>query len=338
MTLFSAMRSQVIPRTHCHYPHVPVDINVPHVEIPQAPIVPNPAGIIRPQYPIAPRQQPITANPVHRPRNVQLFNLQQPAIADQPAPRRTTRIRTPTAAALDSRESELREAVAKERGDEWAMEGNPQTHVAITPSYDMDLDALEFQATHMTDFQSDLDDYIALLAKTDDETYLPKSYSDAMQYKDLWMPPMEAEMAVMEKRGVFTKMARPKDRKVIGLKWIYGFKFNSDGDIIRRKARLVAQGFNQIPGVDFDKTYAAVARLESMRMCVAIIAHLGLRLWQIDFVAAYLNSENKFEAYTEQAPGFVAPGEEHLVYKANKTVYGDDGRCTRLGGRALRNI
>lgn len=304
------------------HPQVPVGVDIPHVEIPQAPIVPNPAGIIRPQYPIAPRQQPIAAQPIHRPQNVQLFNIQRPENAEQPAPRRTTRIRTPTAAALDSQESQLREAVAKERGDEWAIETEPRAHVAVIPSYDMDLDALEFQATHMMDFQADLDDYIALLAKTDDETYLPTSYTDAMQYEDLWMPPMSVEMAVMEKRGVFTKMARPKDRKVIGLKWIYGFKFNSDGDIIRRKARLVAQGFNQIPGVDFDKTYAAVARLESMRMCIAIIAHLGLRLWQIDFVAAYLNSENKFEAYTEQAPGFITPGEEHLVYKANKTVYG----------------
>lgn len=58
------------------------------------------------------------------------------------------------------------------------------------------------------------------------------------------------------------------------------------------------------------------------RMCIAIIAHLGLHLWQIDFVAAYLNSVNKFEAYTEQAPGFIRAGEEDLVYRANKTVYG----------------
>ena len=52
------------------------------------------------------------------------------------------------------------------------------------------------------------------------------------------------------------------------------------------------------------------------------IKHLGLHLWQIDFVAAYLNSVNKFEAYTEQAPGFIRPGEEDLVYCTNKTIYG----------------
>lgn len=129
-------------------------------------------------------------------------------------------------------------------------------------------------------------------------------------------------MDMMTKKGVFTLVERPAGRKVISLKWIYGLKYRADGKIDRRKARLVAQGFNQIPGVEFDQTYASVARLESMRMCIAIIAHLGLRLWQIDFVAAYLNTVNKFEAYTEQAPGFVCKGEEHMVYRANKTMYG----------------
>lgn len=126
----------------------------------------------------------------------------------------------------------------------------------------------------------------------------------------------------MTRRGVFSKVERPKDRRVIGLKWIYGFKYDAEGEVARRKARLVAQGFNQIPGVDFDQTYVSVTHLESMQMCLAIITHLGLSLWQIDFMAAYLNSDNKFEVYTEQAPGFICTGEEHLVYCANKTVYG----------------
>ncbi len=194
--------------------------------------------------------------------------------------------------------------------------------MAVVPTYDMDLDALEFQAAHLEGFQSTLTTTLHFSRKQTSRRTFQNRTKTAMTLEDLWMPPMEIEMAVMEKRGVFTKMARPTDRQVVGLKWIYGFKFNSEGEIIRRKARLVAQGYNQILGVDFDKTYAAVARLESMRMCLAITAHLGLRLWQIDFVAAYLNSDNKYDVYTEQAPGFVIPGEEHLVYKANKTVYG----------------
>lgn len=177
--------------------------------------------------------------------------------------------------------------------------------IRVTLGYNMDMDVTEFQASHMKDFQADLSAYIALLAKTDDKTYLPCSYNDAMKYPDMWMLPMESEMGVMTQRGFFSKVERPADRKVIGLKWIYGFKYDAKGEITQRKACLIMQGFNQIPGMDFDQTYTSMAHLESMQMCLAITAHLGLHLWQIDFVAAYLNSDNKFEAYTEQAPGFI---------------------------------
>jgi hypothetical protein len=285
--------------------------------------VPDPAAPqVREPYPIAPRHRPTDSHNAQRPRNVQLFNIQQPAIPDlpPPPPRRSARFSKQTAAAEASAESAEREMAARDRGDDWARDDPP--NAATVTAYDMDLDAANFHREHMLDFQSDLDEYIALLAQADKDTYLPKSYNQAMQEEDLWMPPMELEMAMMEKRGVFSKVPRPVGKKVIGLKWVYGFKFDGAGDITKRKARLVAQGFNQIPGVDFDQTYASVARLESMRMCLAIIAHLGLQLWQIDFVAAYLNSVNKYEVYTEQAPGFIRRGEEHLVYRAHKTVYG----------------
>jgi hypothetical protein len=284
-----------------------------------------PVPDVREPYPIAPRHRPTDAhNAQCRPQNVQLFNIQQPSVPDAlpPPPRRSARFIKQTSAAAAAVESAEREMAAKDRGEDWANDDHPNAATAFPLPYDMNLDAMKFHDEHMLNFQSDLDEYIALLAEVDKDTYLPKSYNEAMREEDLWMPPMELEMAMMEKRGVFSKVPRPVGKKVIGLKWVYGFKFDGAGDITKRKARLVAQGFNQIPGVDFDQTYASVARLESMRMCLAIIAHLGLHLWQIDFVAAYLNSVNKYEVYTEQAPGFIRRGEEHLVYRAHKTVYG----------------
>jgi hypothetical protein len=334
-TLFDQKQLRDEPMFEIEDDHVPGPQHLDNhadAENAQAPIdrVPEqaPAGRMHEPQPIAPRHRPtdvLHTNP--RPLNVQLFNTSNPAPALPPLPRRSTRLSRPTTGALDSAESSAREAEARDRGDDWANDSQTTANLAypdvITqPGYDMDLDAAEFQQAHMATFQADLDEYMALLVKADKDTYLPRSYEDAMQHADLWLPPMQAEMEVMRKRGVFSKVERPVGRKVIGLKWIFGFKYDVEGEIARRKARLVAQGFNQIPGVDFDQTYASVARLESMRMCIAIIAHLGLHLWQIDFVAAYLNSVNKFEVYTGQAPGFVAPGEEHLVYRANKTVYG----------------
>ena len=72
----------------------------------------------------------------------------------------------------------------------------------------------------------------------------------------------------------------------------------------------MAKGFTQILGEDYDKTYASVARLESVRLVCTIAASLGLRLWQVDFVSAFLNSENTFEIYMEQPPGFDEEGDK----------------------------
>lgn len=176
----------------------------------------------------------------------------------------------------------------------------------------------------VSDFEelnAQLDGYLAFMA-TSTDSYVPKNYKEAMECPDLWRGPMEEEMAVMERMGVFKLVPRPKDQHVVGSKWVYDNKYDADGNIKRRKARLVAQGFTQIPGLEFDKTYAAVPRLESMRMIIAIAAHLWLHLWQIDYVSAYLNSDNRFLVYMEQPPGFVKVGEENSVNLVLKTIYG----------------
>jgi len=79
---------------------------------------------------------------------------------------------------------------------------------------------------------------------------------------------------------------------------------------VARKARLVAKGFMQILGEDYDETYASVTRLESVQLVCAIAASLSLRLWQVDFVSAFLNSENTFEIYMEQPLGFDEGGDK----------------------------
>jgi len=77
--------------------------------------------------------------------------------------------------------------------------------------------------------------------------------------------------------------------------------------VVKRKARLVVKGFSQVPGEDFDETYAAVARLESFRIVMAVVAQKGLKTWQVDFVSAYLNSPCKYKVYMQIPPGFVVP-------------------------------
>lgn len=104
-------------------------------------------------------------------------------------------------------------------------------------------------------------------------------------------------------------------------RWVFANKYDDSGNIHAHKARLVAKGFTQVLGEDYDETYASVARLESVRLVCAVAASLGLRLWQVDFVSAFLNSENKFEVFMEQPPGFEEGGGDQ-VWLLLKTLYG----------------
>ena len=133
---------------------------------------------------------------------------------------------------------------------------------------------------------------------------------------------METEWAVLKERGVFELVDAPSGAHVIDSMWVYANKYNTDSDIIKCKARLVAKGYTQIPGLDYDQTYASVVHLESFCMVAAIAAALDLQIWQVDNVTAYLYSTNKFTTYMHQPPGFVMWGEENKVLHIVKTLYG----------------
>lgn len=134
---------------------------------------------------------------------------------------------------------------------------------------------------------------------------------------------MEQELAILQSREVFKLVPTssvPAGKKVIGCRWVYANKFDAEGNIVKRKARLVAKGFSQIVGKDFEETYAAVVCLESLRMSIAIAAQLGLAIWQVDFVSAYLNSVPSHTIYMQVPPGLA--GGEGKVCLLLKTLYG----------------
>jgi hypothetical protein len=103
---------------------------------------------------------------------------------------------------------------------------------------------------------------------------------------------------------VWTLVPRPSDHNVIGTKWIFKNKSDEHGTVIRNKARLFAQGYTQIEGVDFDETFTLVARLESIRILLSIACHLGFKLYQMDVTSAFLNGILQEEVYVEQPKGF----------------------------------
>jgi hypothetical protein len=117
----------------------------------------------------------------------------------------------------------------------------------------------------------------------------PKKVYEALEDPD-WLIAMHDELNNFERNKVWTLVERPKDcPNVIGTKWIFKNKQDANGIVIQNKARLVAQGFSQVEGIDFGETSALVARLESIRILLAYASHHNFKLQQIDVKSAFLN-------------------------------------------------
>ena len=97
---------------------------------------------------------------------------------------------------------------------------------------------------------------------------------------------MDEEMAQLRTLGTFTLEALPAARSAIASKWVFHSEQDDNGFISRYKARLVAKGFSQIPGVDFDETFAPVVRMETIRLLLALAAHYNLLIHVLDVVGA----------------------------------------------------
>ena len=124
------------------------------------------------------------------------------------------------------------------------------------------------------------------------------------------------------RNDVWELVPRPTGVNVIGTKWIFKNKSDEYGTIIRNKSRLVAQGYIQVEGVDFDETFAPVARLESIRILLGIASHLNFKLYQMDVKSAFLNDMLQEKVYVEQSKGFIDPHRPDDVYKLKRALYG----------------
>jgi hypothetical protein len=108
----------------------------------------------------------------------------------------------------------------------------------------------------------------------------------------------------------------------IGTKWIFKSKHGEDGEVVRNNACLVAQGFSQMEGLDFGKTFAPVAHLEAIRILLAFAASKGIKLYQMDVKRVFLNGVINEEVYVRQPLGFRKTKYSNRVYKLSKILYG----------------
>ncbi|CAL1382362.1 unnamed protein product [Linum trigynum] len=149
----------------------------------------------------------------------------------------------------------------------------------------------------------------------------PKNVDEAL-CDEFWLESMHDEMNQFERARVWDLVPKPEGVNVIGTKWIYKNKSNDVGRIIRNKSRLVAQGYCQEEGIDFEESFAPVARLEAIRMLCAFASSNGFKLFQMDVKSAFLNGDLKEDVYVTQPPGFEYPKYPNHVYKLNKALYG----------------
>ncbi|WZZ70878.1 hypothetical protein YC2023_082248 [Brassica napus] len=159
-----------------------------------------------------------------------------------------------------------------------------------------------------------------------------------------WKESVGAEAGAMIKNDTWYESELPKGKKAVSSRWIFTIKYKADGQIERKKTRLVARGFTQTYGEDYIETFAPVAKLHTIRIVLSLAVNLGWGLWQMDVKNAFLQGELEDEVYMYPPPGL-----DHLVKKGNvlrlkKAIYGlkqsprawYNKLSTTLNGRGFR--
>ncbi|GKD05086.1 retrovirus-related pol polyprotein from transposon TNT 1-94, partial [Tanacetum coccineum] len=149
----------------------------------------------------------------------------------------------------------------------------------------------------------------------------PKNHKDALT-QSCWIEAMQEELNEFKCLEVWELVPRPDKVRVITLKWIYKVKLDELGGILKNKARLVAHGYRQEEGIDFEESFAPVARLEAIRIFLAFSAHMNMVVYQMDVKTVFLNGILCEEVYVSQPDGFVDEDNPNHVYKLKKALYG----------------
>jgi hypothetical protein len=158
------------------------------------------------------------------------------------------------------------------------------------------------------------------------EALEPRSLAEVKHWPDwpLWEKAIQEELALLQETGTWELTNAPDRANIVGSKWVFHMKKDVTGNVICYKARLIAQGFSQVPGIDYFDTFAPIAKLASIRAALAMAAAEDMELHQIDIKGAYLNGElTAHEIISMQQPtGYHTPNSSGKVCHLCKTLYG----------------
>ena len=149
---------------------------------------------------------------------------------------------------------------------------------------------------------------------------IPNTVSEALS-KGEWRDAMKEEMSALEKNKTWEIVERPKGKNIVDCKWVFTLKYKADGSLERYKARLVAKGYTQTYGVDYQETFAPVAKMNTVRILLSLAAHFNWPLLQYDVKNAFLHGDLNEEIYMNIPPGFRSDI-SNKVCKLKKALYG----------------
>ena len=241
--------------------------------------------------------------------------------------RRSSRTRQPTQAAIESQQTELfygRKPRQVQRREEREVLKDSSSRAAQRKEYLIRDNARLTVAAELL-----LGDRDEFAHQASDKTFdcqipVPGTYEEAVNdpvYGAKWREAIHIEISALLQFGTWRYVQRPKDHSVVTCKWTFLVKYDADGRVERFKARLVARGFSQREGLDFEDTFAPVIRLESLRILFALAAMYGLTAHLLDATNAYVGSQIDKQIFMEIPEG-VEPDEPGQVCELLRSLYG----------------
>uniref|UniRef100_A0A093XC52 Retrovirus-related Pol polyprotein from transposon TNT 1-94 n=1 Tax=Talaromyces marneffei PM1 TaxID=1077442 RepID=A0A093XC52_TALMA len=221
--------------------------------------------------------------------------------------RRTDRVRKPTQAVLESAATEaIYRRKSRQGRRQEAREASKDTTSRTSLAREARLQEVANLAVAIELLLGDNDEFAYNAVKTEGEIPIPQTYEEAVndpKFGSQWRKAVELEIRNLIRFGTWRFVKRPDHKAVISCKWVFDIKYQADGRIERFKARLVARGFLQQEGLDFEDTFAPVIRLESLRVLFAIAAIYGLTAHLLDATNAFVGSKLDKQIYMEVPKG-----------------------------------
>ena len=167
----------------------------------------------------------------------------------------------------------------------------------------------------------------------------PETFDEALSspHAKEWKLATDSEYQSLIDNDTWDLVELPEGRTAVGCKWVFKVKYNGEGKVERFKSRLVAKGYSQRQGLDFEETFSPVVRFSSIRTLLALAIQKDMIVHQMDVVTAFLNGELDEEIYMQQPDGYQVSGKENLVCRLKKSLYGLK-QAPRCWNRALREF